>query len=378
MVVNQIYSILNSICQQTNGEIALQSNDLTGLIALGDTVLSSNATKDVFLNALVDVIGRTIISNKPYSVDNYILTDYFSFSATLQKIYVDPLEARENSEFNLVDGQSIDQYIVRKPTARQKIFSNKNTFGIDVTIPDDSLSSAFRTPEEMSVFIDGIMQAVENTMQVEIENLQLMAIDNMIGETIHSGKATQKVNLLKEYNTLHASTLSVEAALTDVEFLKFATTRINETRKRMRKMSVLFNSEGWHRHTPDADLRVLVLDEFEDSVISYLQADTFHNEMVQLQGNYNTIPYWQAPGQDYAFVNTSKISITTSSGNIVKQDGIVAMLFDKDAIFATYEMKTTETARNHKGRYNNFFFEYTKRYANDLSENCVVFYLATE
>lgn len=377
MVINQIYSILNSVCQQSNGEIAMQSNDLTGLIALGDTVLSSATTKDVFLNALVDVIGRTIISNKPYAVDNYVLTDYFSFSATLQKIYVDPLEARENPEYNLVDGQSIDQYIVRKPTAKQKIFSNKNTFEIDVTIPDDSLSSAFRSPEEMSAFIDGIMQAVENTMQVEIENLQLMAIDNMIGETIHSGKATQKVNLLKEYNTLHLSSpITLEDALTNVEFLKFATTRINETRKRMRKMSVLFNSEGWHRHTPDADLRVLVLDEFEDSVISYLQADTFHNEMVQLQGNYNTIPYWQAPGQDYLFGNTSKVDITTSSGNSISQTGIVAMLYDKDAIFATYTMEKTESARNARGRYVNYFFKYTKRYANDLSENCVVFYIA--
>ena len=376
MVVNQIYSILNSVCKQSNGEIAMQSNDLTGLIALGDTVLSSATTKDVFLNALVDVIGRTIISNKPYSIDNYVLTDYFSFSATLQKIYVDPMEARENPEYSLVDGESIDQYIVRKPTAKQKIFSNKNTFEVDVTIPDDSLSSAFRTPEDMSAFIDSIMQAVENTMQVEIENLQLMAIDNMIGETLHSGKSTQKVNLLKEYNTLHSATLSVDAALTDVEFLKFATTRINETRKRMRKMSVLFNSEGWHRHTPDADLRVLVLDEFEDSVISYLQADTYHNEMVQLKGSYNTIPYWQAPGQDYLFNATSKVDITTSSGNPISQTGIVAMLFDKDAIFATYTMEKTESARNARGRYVNYFFKYTKRYANDLSENCVVFYLA--
>lgn len=375
MVVNQIYSILNSVCKQSNGEIAMQSNDLTGLIALGDTVLSSATTKDVFLNGLVDVIGRTIMSNKPYAVDNYVLTDYFSFSATLQKIYVDPMEARENPEYSLVDGESIDQYIVRKPTAKQKIFSNIDTFEVDVTIPDDSLFSAFRTPEEMSAFIDSIMQAVENTMQVEIENLQLMAIDNMIGETLHSGKLTQKVNLLKEYNTLHSATLTVDAALTNVDFLKFATTRINETRKRMRKMSVLFNTEGSHKHTPDADLRVLVLDEFEDSVISYLQADTYHNEMVQLKGSYNTIPYWQAPGQDYLFNATSKVDITTSSGNPISQTGIVAMLFDKDAIFATYTMEKTESARNARGRYVNYFFKYTKRYANDLSENCVVFYL---
>ena len=376
MVVNQIYSILNSVCKQSNGEIAMQSNDLTGLIALGDTVLSSANTKDVFLNVLVDVIGRTIMSNKPYSVDNYVLTDYFTYSATLQKIYVDPLEARENPEYSLVDGESIDQYIVRKPTAKQKIFSKKSTFEIDVTIPDDSLSSAFRTPEDMSAFIDSIMQAVENTMQVEIENLQLMAIDNMIGETLHSGKETQKVNLLKEYNTLHSATLSVDAALTNVDFLKFATTRINETRKRMRKMSVLFNTEGSHKHTPDLDLKVLVLDEFEDSVISYLQADTYHNEMVQLNGSYNTIPYWQAPGQDYLLSNTSKVDITTSSGHPITQTGIVAMLFDKDAIFATYTMEKTESARNARGRYVNYFFKYTKQYANDLSENCVVFYLA--
>ena len=61
----------------------------------------------------------------------------------------------------------------------------------------------------------------------------------------------------------------------------------------MKRMSVLFNDEDYKRHTPTADLVVNVLQDFDSALVSYLESDTYHNEMVKIASTYSTLPYWQ-------------------------------------------------------------------------------------
>lgn len=58
--VKQIYTIVNEAAKQAWGESALAVIDTASFISLGDKALSSTTDTEVFLNALVDRIGRTI------------------------------------------------------------------------------------------------------------------------------------------------------------------------------------------------------------------------------------------------------------------------------------------------------------------------------
>mgnify|MGYP007050003483 CR=1 FL=1 len=60
--VNQIYTLINEVAQQTFGESAITVKDTSTLVALGDKVLSSDKDTDKFAKSLVDRIGRTIFS----------------------------------------------------------------------------------------------------------------------------------------------------------------------------------------------------------------------------------------------------------------------------------------------------------------------------
>ena len=97
MTVNQVYKIVNSVASQMYDDNAPEVTNLTGLISLGNDIMSSGTDKDAFLNTLVDRIGRTIISQRAYSAGvTALINDAFTFGAIMQKIYVAPIAATES------------------------------------------------------------------------------------------------------------------------------------------------------------------------------------------------------------------------------------------------------------------------------------------
>lgn len=378
MQIKQVYNFVNSISKQAYGEQAIIATDMTGLIAMGNTILSTPEATDAFLRTLIDRIGRVVIGTRAYTADTTgILMNTFDYGCIMQKITVQPMAAVEAPQWNLVSGQPVDQYIIAKPDVRQKLFDGMTPWEIDVTIPDIQIKSAFTTPEALTAFIDGIFTAMENSMQIQLERTGEMAVANFIGEKIwaqaNNTGGIHCIHLLQSYNTKTGLTLTADKALRDLEFLKFATTQINLYVNRMTKMSVLFNTEKYKRFTPRDLLRVTMLSDFVTAENAYLQSDTFHRDLVALP-NYRETLYWQGSGLDYGYAETSKIDITTSDGHSVKQDGVICLLNDVEAIGMTIDNRRLRTSPpNGRGEYTNYFSKADIRYYNDMSENGLVF-----
>lgn len=376
MKANQVYNIVNSVTDQMYGKSAIAVTDLTGLIQLGDSVMSSDRSKDLFLNTLVDRIGKTIISQRAYSADVLsLMVDAFEFGAILQKIYVEPISATAGNQWNLTNGASIDQYVISKPVAHQKLFSDIDTWQVKVTVPDIQLKSAFTDAIQMAVFIDAIFLAMRNSMELQLEAMVDMTYCNFIGERIvHTAvnNGHTVVNLLTDYNTLFTKTLTPHIAMADTEFLKYASMTINLYLERMGRMSTLFNSAAYARFTTKENARVTMLMDFVSAVECYLQSNTYHDELVALP-NYNKVPYWQGSGTAFGFDNTSKVDIITSDGYTLSQDGVVCMITDVEALGMTVDNRRSKSAYNNDGEYTNYFEKADMGYFNDLSENGMVF-----
>ena len=378
MQVKQVYEFVNSISKQAYGEQGITATDMTGLIAMGNTILSTPEATDAFLRTLIDRIGRVVIGTRAYKADTTgILMNTFDYGCIMQKITVQPLAAVEAPQWSLTGGEAVDQYIITKPDVRQKLFDGLTAWEIDVTIPDMQIKSAFTTPEALTAFVDGIFTAMENSMQIQLERTGEMAVANFIGEKIwaqaHNTGGIHCIHLLQSYNSKTGLTLTADKALRDLEFLKFATTQINLYVNRMTKMSVLFNTEKYKRFTPRDLLRVTMLSDFVTAENAYLQSDTFHRDLVALP-NYRETLYWQGSGQEYGYAETSKIAITTSDGHSVTQDGVICLLNDVEAIGMTIDNRRLRTSPpNGRGEYTNYFSKADIRYYNDMSENGLVF-----
>lgn len=396
MNIKQINTIVNSVVNQMNGTTDVTSTDLTDVIQLGTELLqpANKSRLDNFLNTLVDRIGKTIISVRSYpGVDPAIISDAFEFGAILQKIYVEPQEAEKSDVWGIEDGVSYDPFVIHKPAVKQWLFDGLDTWQVPITIPLEQVKSAFTSAEAMAAFIDGIFTTIENSIALHMESVANMAYANFVGEKLADGlgwtggtsgapevhnphNPGQVINLLAEYKTITGdNTITAAKALKDKEFLKYASQRINLTVKRLSKMSTLFNTADYQRHTPRDFVRCTTLTDFASACQFYLESDTYHNELVTLP-NYREVNYWQGSGDNYDYADTSLIDITTASGKVVQQSGIVCLLNDIEAIALTHTNRTSESIYNPRNKTTNYFNNIDIGYLNDLTENGVVFIVA--
>lgn len=376
--VKQIFNIVNDTAKQTFGESAIEVVDTSTLVALGDEVLKSDENTENFTNTLVDRIGRTIFSTRAYTTDNAegMVREPFEYGCILQKIYVNLPDAKENNSWEIGKENYTPTFApVIKPKLEQKLFNKQATWEIDVTIPDFMFRTAFTSATEMAVLIDAIFTAMENMMQIALENNKNLTRANFIASKLHSNKPCGAINLLHLYNTLTKQSLTVDDCLRDLGFLKWSTQQINLWTKRLSKMSTLFNDEGYKRFTPQSDLIVNVLQDYDSAINSYLQSDTYHNEMTKITSNYSTVPYWQGSGLNYTFEDTSKIIVKIDEKTTVTETGILAVVYDRNAMGVTITERRGTTQRNNKDEYTDYFNKATYGYFNDLSENGIVFYV---
>ena len=380
--VNQLYTVLNAVAAQALGSASVTVTDTRSMIALGDAVLSSSDNKDAFVGALMDRIGRTIVSMRVYDPAgvNPLIKKPFEYGCVLQKIYVDLEDANPNNEWNIGAQDYTPAFApVFKPDVRQKLFNALNAWEYDWTVPDNILKTAFISEENMQSFFTAQVVAMDNSLKLSLENAANLVRATGAAYHIENAGATA-INLLAEYLTIHqSSTLTASDCLYDQDFLRYAAMRILNVTKYMRKMSRIWNLEGFARHTDTDYAVVTLLQDFDSAESMYLQADTFHNELVALKG-YNVVPYWQGAGNaGNDFANASKIAVKIKDGassKDVTQTGVVAIVHDIEAIGTTlYEIEQS-SQRNNKDRYTDFFNHANIGYFFDPSENFVVFYIA--
>lgn len=383
MTVNQVYAFIQEAAKQTTGLTAVTNLDASGLVSLGDEVLSSNTNLENFTNSIFDVLGRSIVSTRPYSPRvKSLMLDGFTFGAYLRKIYVDPMKAQKSPQWDIDDndgaGVDLTTVFVIKPTVKTKIFEGIDTWEFDTAIPDIQWRSAFRSAEEMIVLIDAVYTALSNSMSMALEAMANTVYGTMIANRLIETKAKSNpanvvVDLLSLYKEASGdTTMTAAKAKTSADFYKFAGETIRNYIKYMGTMNTTFNTEGYYRFTPEDKLRFTVVSDFANAFDTYLQSDTFHNEITALP-NYVEIPYWQGIGT--ATTDTRKINITTQDYTVA-QDGIVAVLSDMDALGMTINNQRRKSAYDPRHELTAIYDKADKGYFADPSENCVVFILA--
>lgn len=376
MEVKQIYTLVNDITKEVLGESAIIKEDLSNIVDLGTAYFNANAVEN-FTKTLVDKVGKMVFTDRLYKATYpSIMKDAWEYGAVLEKVDCELPEATENESWELEDGASYDPNIVTMPKVSVKFYSKKTTFEVPMTFTELQIKSAFNSASEMNRFVSMIRTKIENKITVSNEEVQMRVVNAMIGETIHDANSVRAVNLLSLYNTTFTKTLTLATALYDAEFLKFATKTIALYVERFPRYSTLFNIGGKERFTPISKLHVVGLADFTKACNSYLQADTYHKELVSLPNGLEEVAYWQGTGTGYGLADVSKVDIKTPSGDNVSQTGIIAVMFDDDCVAVCNENKRIKSHYNEKSEFVNEWYKVDCSYFADKNENFVVFYLA--
>lgn len=392
MKVNQIYELMNGVTGEILGKTDLVKEDLSNVVDVG-TEIFNGTDVDNYVKSLVNHIGKVVFVSRPYSGNvPSVIMDSWEFGSVLEKIQADIPQAQENDSWNLTDGESYDTNVFYKPSVSAKFFNKKVTFEVAMSFTELQVKESFSSANQLNGFLSMLYNSVEKSMTVKIDSLVMRTINNMIGETIYNdlydktekkviytNTGVKAVNLLKMFNTKFTKTLTQEQAITDSEFLKFASYTMQLYVDRLSKMSTLFNVGSKERFTPNEMLKIVLLSEFKASAISYLQADTYNDELVALP-NAETVPYWQGSGLDYSFTDTSKINVALSKeGTTVREivtSGIIGVMFDRDSLGVTNLDRRVTTNYNAKAEFYNNYYKFDSGYFNDLNENFIVFFMA--
>lgn len=381
MKVTQVYEIINGIAKELVGDEAVVQEDLSNVVDVGNAIFGA-ASVDNYVKKLVDHIGKVIFVNRPYSGSvPSVMMDGWEYGAVLEKISADIPEASENESWSLEDGKSYDQDVFYQPKVEAKFFSQKVTFEVDMSFTEKQVKGSFSSASQLNGFLSMLYNAVEKAMTLRMDGLVMRTINNMTALTINDDKTgIRAVNLLTAYNSKFSSSLTAAEAVTNPEFIRFASMTMQLYIDRLSKMSTLFNAGGKQRFTPADALHVVMLSDFKAAAGAYLQSDTFNEQYVALP-NAETVPYWQGSGKDYAFASVSTIHVKANDGKTdggveVNQSGILCVMFDRDALGVCNVDRRVTTNFNAKAEFFNNYYKFDAGYFNDTNENFVVFFVA--
>lgn len=403
MEVKQIYQLINNVSGEVLGKTDIVQEDLTGIVDLGEEVFNQNAV-DNYVKSLVNHIGKVIFVNRPYAGKvPSVLMDAWEFGSVLEKISADVPAAEENDTWDLVDGQTYDQDVFHKPTVTAKFFNSKVTFEVPVSITERQVKESFSNAAQLNGFISMIYAAVEKSMTIKSDALIMRTINNMIAETVladavafgataagdmtgtdlSNASTARCVNLLKLYNdkffpstpdSPNPNALTAAKAITDPDFIRFASYVMGTYADRLQSISTLFNVGRKERFTPKDMLHVVLLSDFAKAAQTYLYSDTFNRGDVLLP-QAETVPFWQGSGQNYEFASTGHIKVKESGGKAVEITGVLGVMFDRDALGVCNLDRRVTTNYNAKAEFFNNYYKFDAGYFNDTNENFVVFFI---
>lgn len=387
MKVSQVYDILNTITNELLGESVIVNEDLSNVVDIGKAFENLENGYDNYVRKLHDHIGKMVFVDRVYSGRApSVIMDAWEFGSILEKVRANLPEAQENESWELEDGTSYDPNIFYKPSVSAKFFNSKVTFEIPISITEKQVKSSFSNATQLNAFYSMIQTAITNSMTVKLDGLVMRTINSGIAETIHNefsggtytgASGVRAVNLLYLYNQKTGGSLTAEQAMTDSGFIRFASFTMKNYIGYLHDMSTLFNIGGTEKFTPDDRMKIVMLNQFKNAAEVYLydglnQFNTDGIKFPQVDG----VSYWQGSGLDLGFNSTTAINVKTPSGDTVSITGVLACIFDRDALGVANVDRRVTTNYNAKAEFWNEWHKYDAGYFLDLDENFVVFFVA--
>lgn len=382
MTIEQVSTVLNAIVEQATGkQPTIQVTDTSSFVTVAQTALKTGY--DNVLNAISQVLSRTIFSVRPYNRKfRGIEVSTQKWGNHVRKLQLVDNTFENDERYSLTEGQSVDMYKVKKPKPVQTNFYGQITFQDHITIFRDQLDVAFSSPTEFASFISMIMQNMSDRFAQMDEEFDRSAVANFIGGKIIGG--TDVIHLVTEYNA-YAGTSYTATTIKDPTayepFIKWVFGRIKTLVGMMSERSIKYHTnltdKPIMRHTPVDNLKMYLFAPVLNDITSSVLSDIYNDELLRF-AEHEEVSYWQNIDNPDALKLTA--SYMTAAGAIttgsVNSTGIFGVLFDEEAVGSNRCNEWSErTPMNAAGGYSNIYWHWTRRYWNDFTENGLVLML---
>lgn len=395
----QVSTVLTSIVHQATGQAVLTPTDTGSFVSVAQVAL--RADRDAVMQAISNVVGRTIFSVRPYSAKmTGLMMDTFRWGNVMRKLSIADKDWQDDPAYEWPalwdagqtppsgDGQSIDPWTIKKPDILQTNFYGSSVYFDEMTIFEDQLETAFQGPEQLASFLGLIMTNLSDRMEQSNEGLRRGLVANAIASVIDEGLTDRVVHLLTEYNTAIGASpaLTIKDIMNPANFapfMKWVYSRIAAISalmtERSQKFQTIINAKPVMRHTPYQDQRVYMYAPARFDIDARVLADTFHDNYLRY-ADVETVNYWQSIDTPDTInitpAYTDSMGVLYSPTSPVIQANVFGIIFDRDCMgMTTLDNRVLSTVLNSKGLYRNLHVHSKRRVVQDLTEKCVVFLL---
>lgn len=389
MEVKQIYTNINDwINEQTAAakfdETELQkwilNEDLSNIVDIGTKIYNANWV-DNFVKSMIDRIGRMVfVDRRTRGFAPDIQRNGWEFGSVMSKTRIKRFQAKTNPSWALTKGHTVNQFEYNPPEASTKYYNIKVAWQIDCSFAEMQVKEAFTSPMEMNRFMSAIEATIGQSLDDQMDALTMRAINGFMAEKINAN-AGGVVDLLTPYNTETSSSLTLDTMTQQEGWNRYAAYQILLAKDRLKARTSVFNNNdeaGYDTATPGEYLHFVLHNDIARSIDVYLNAQTFHNDFSDI-GAYDVVPMWQASGSNFQREITTQIDIKLPSDDqtTVKRNGIIGLMFDRDAIVINNENQRVTSSYNANGEYYNNFYKVDTNIIIDMNENGIVFVAGT-
>ena len=396
MAYEYVYDIVNAMYNNITGKTDLTAVDSSSFISVASTLLKTGY--DNFMNALSTVLYKSIWAWRPYDAKFRIIeADNQRWGNHVRK--VSPLDSPSvaPTQYSLVDGQSVDQWIVRKPKVVQFNYYDEKAWDDFISIPKHQIDESVTGESQFAGFIAMVLGNLRNKIEQDREGTRRLTFLNFLIAVYNdeknnpNGKNGRLVKLLTEYNALTGLSLTAQTVFKPenyMPFIQWASSRIMSVSDHLTERGYLYHKNVGDimipRHTPKAYQKFALMSDAYRMIESSAFANTFHENYVKGFGGFVAINFLQSAKDGYRDKATlSKyVTIADATGEpyVVESETSIenffGIIFDRDAMLITNVNEWTQnTGMNARGGYENIWYHFTQRYCNDFTENAVIFTL---
>lgn len=299
---------------------------------VGDAILTYEAQANEFVNALVNRIGLVILNNRMATNPLAALKKgRLAVGETIEEIYIDVIKAQT------YDPRAAQDTLFKRhlPNVSSVFHSVDSQLNYPLTISNEQLRKAFMSYDSLDRFIAGLVDSMYKSA----------TLDEFI----------QMKQLISEWNNNSRFIIEPITAVTDAASAREAMIKIKAVSDGMTIFNNQMNYAGVWTSTPKDEQYLITTPDFNARMDVDVLAAAFHMDKAEFAGH---------------------VIVVDNIGDL-GDDGIEAILVDKNWYQVYDYLRTFKTAYNGEGLYWNYFYHVWMVYSLSPFANAVAFGTAT-
>ena len=383
--IKDVRTIVNELHNQMTDRSALVATNTGEYVSQATTLLGVGV--DNVYNELMIRISKVVFSTRNYTPHfKGLYKDDLAWGGIITKTSMADKDTPfdDKAYHDIVDGQTVDHYVINKPDLLQMRFYGSVVYQDMVSYYRVQIKNALLNESEMAGLLNLIANEMNNKWTQWREDMARGLVANYIGAKVQLDNGV--FHLLTEYKEATGQDDFTKEDIYKKEnvkpFFEWVKARINTLSRQMTERSGAFQvtvkEKKINRHTPYDRQKIYLGADYLDIIDATVLTEAYHNSGLKY-ADVEGVSYWQA----FEKPNEIKVTPNVIDENGEYQDGteqnvtdIFGVIFDTDAMgIHVVENIIVNTPLNARGLYYNTWLTSNVKYTTDLTEKGIVLLL---